>query len=78
MAKLNKKSKKVVEMLSGKYSDLIDRVEARGTAFGIVINTSDVNGVTLADKFGDDAIEITSQVLNEVGYGYEDVVVESW
>ena len=80
MATVDKKAKQaqVIKMLTGKYRGLSRRVESRRTAFGIVINTSDANGVTLSDKFGDDAEEITSQVLNSVGYGRVDVVVESW
>jgi hypothetical protein len=41
----------------------------RGQAFGIVVNTTNPAGETLKEKLGEDlAIELTSEVLENLGY----------
>jgi hypothetical protein len=64
----------LVSNLVTEFSRLDPAKLSRNQAFGIIVNAKNSKGVSLQDNFGlTEALKITGQVLNELGFGSSNV-----
>lgn len=69
----------LVSNLVSEFNRLDPARLTRNQAFGIVINAKNSRGVSLLDHFGQvEALRITGQVLNELGFGNSNITSKDY